>query len=47
MDGQIADILDFYGQSKTVFEIKKLERRLEIAQFGLSTFINLHILTCS
>ena len=31
MDGQISDILDFYGHSKTVFEIKKLERRLEIA----------------
>jgi hypothetical protein len=47
MDGQIAEILDFYGQSRTVFEIKQMKRTLDIAQFSLQTLINLHILTCS
>lgn len=47
MDGQIAEILEFYGQSRTVFEIKQMKRTLDIAQFSLQTLINLHILTCS
>ena len=31
MDGQIAEILEFYGQSRTVFEIKQMKRTLDIA----------------
>ena len=46
MDGQIQDILDYYSQILTVFEIKKIEKTLNLMQFVLSTLINLHILTC-
>jgi hypothetical protein len=31
MDAQITDILEYYGQSRTVFEIKQMERALDIA----------------
>jgi hypothetical protein len=47
MDGQIQDILDFYSNTRTVFEIKQMKRSLDIIQFGFSTMINLHMLTCS
>ena len=46
IDGQIQDILDFYSQTRTVFEVKQMEKSLNVLQFSLSTFINLHILTC-
>ena len=31
---------------KTEFEIKAIKRSMDIANFGISTLINLHILTC-
>ena len=46
IDNSINEILDFYGQTKTVFEIKNLRKQLSIIQFSVETFINLHIMTC-
>ena len=47
IDNSINEILEYYGQSKTVFEIKNLRKRLAIIQFAVETLINLHVLTCS
>ena len=47
IDGQIEESLEHQANSKTVFEIKKIERNMQILQFSLKTIINLHILTCS
>ena len=47
IDNSINEILDYYGATKTVFEIKNLRKRLAIVQFAVETFINLHVLTCS
>ena len=47
LDTQISNVLEYYEQFSTVYEIKMLKRNLDITQFTLSTLINLHILTCS
>ena len=46
IDNQINEILEFYGQSKTVFDIKRMRKQLNIIEFGLQTFIHLHMMTC-
>lgn len=46
IDSQIEEIIEYYGQQKTVFEIKRIEHYLGMAKFALSTLINLHLLTC-
>ena len=46
IDNQISEILDFYGQSKTVFDIKRMRKQMNILEFGLETFIHLHMMTC-
>jgi hypothetical protein len=47
VENQINEIIDYYASSLTVFEINRMKKKLNIMQFILSTFINLHILTCT
>ena len=46
IDNQISEILEYYGQTKTVFDIKKMRKSLNIFEFAMQTFINLHMMTC-
>jgi len=46
-ENQITDILEYYGQTKTVNDIKKLESFLSALKFAVETIIYLHIMTCS
>lgn len=39
--------MHFQRATKTEFEIKAMKRSLDIANFGVSTLINLHMLTCT
>ena len=43
----VDQVLTYYKAFKTDFEIKAMKRTMDIANFGVSTLINLHMLTCS
>lgn len=44
-DSLISDILEFYEEDKTEHELKQIQRSLDIANFGTTTLVNLHMLT--
>ena len=46
IDNQIEEILDYMSTSRNVSEIDKIKRYLSFMEFGVSTLINLHLLTC-
>ena len=46
IDNQIEEILDYMSSSRNVSEIDKIKRYLSFLEFGVSTLINLHLLTC-
>lgn len=46
METQINEIIDYFAESMTVFELKKLHSNLVILQFTLQTTITIHLLTC-
>ena len=45
MENSIDEILEYYGQTKTVFDIKRMRKSLGIGQFAIETFVNLHVMT--
>ena len=45
-EGLIQDILDFYKE-KTVHELKVMKRNMDLIDFGVTTLVNLHMLTCA
>jgi hypothetical protein len=47
MDAIISNIIEMQAATKTVFEIKLMERRSELFKFILSTLCNLHIMSCT
>lgn len=46
IDNQIEEILDYMSSSRNVSEIDQIKRYLSFLEFGVSTLINLHLLTC-
>ena len=46
MENTLDEILEYYGQTKTVFDIKRMRKSLSIAQFAVETFVHLHVMTC-
>ena len=47
MDAIISNIIEMQAATKTVFEIKIMEKRSELFKFILSTCCNLHIMSCT
>jgi len=47
MELQIDEILNYIGDSMTVFQVKKIESNLFIVQFALQTLLTVHLLTCT
>ena len=46
LPAQIDEILEYYGDHKTVFEIRNIKYQLNIVLFITDTIINMHIFTC-
>lgn len=47
MDAQITNIIEHQASSKTVFELKQMEKAFDLFKFILSTCCNLHIMSCT
>jgi hypothetical protein len=47
IDAWIGEYLQYKAVSKTVFEIKQMERSFDILKFILSICSNLHIMSCT
>jgi hypothetical protein len=47
MDQLLANIVEQKAPTKTVFELKKLEKGFDLFKFILSTLCNLHIMSCT
>ena len=45
-DSLIEDILDYHSD-QTVHELKVMKRNMDLVDFGLTTLVNLHMLTCA
>jgi hypothetical protein len=45
-EGLIDDIKEFHKDSKTEHELQVMNRTLDICNFGVTTLVNLHMLTC-
>ena len=47
MDSTISDIIEKQAQTKTVYEVKQIERMFDLFKFALTTSVNLHIMSCT
>lgn len=47
MDAQISNIIEQQAPTRTVFELKQMEKAFDLFKFILSTCCNLHIMSCT